>query len=200
VSPGEHLGAVVAAADVGLTSLGNPIQARAALIAVVTVPGIADASARLAPLGASDATVGQVAFNLRLSNTGNVLLTFTGVVRIDDAQGHRLATLALTPSNTYVVPNGQVPLAAVWKEPTPLADMYSAKATVTVFANGKLVRTLTSQSLVLSLSSGVSVGILLALSLAVAALLALVVWIARSESGRRRRPVARRVRRTGSVA
>jgi hypothetical protein len=71
---------------------------------------------------------------------------------------------------------------------------------VTVFANGKLVRTLTSQSLVLRLSSAVPVALLLVLALTVAAILALAVWIARSTARRRRTPVAPRVRRTGSVA
>jgi hypothetical protein len=187
-SSGQHLGAIVAAADIGVTPQGTPIQARAALIVVVTVPGAADASAGLTALRGSDATPGQVGFTLTLSNTGNVLLTFAGVVTIEDAQGQRVATLPLTPSDTYVVPNGRVPLAAVWTEPAPLADMYRAEASVTVFANGKLVRTITSQTLALRLASGVP------------AYVPLAFWIARSLVGRRLTRAAPRVRRTGSVA
>jgi hypothetical protein len=199
-SSGQHLGAIVAAADIGVTPQGTPIQARAALIVVVTVPGAADASAGLTALRGSDATPGQVGFTLTLSNTGNVLLTFAGVVTIEDAQGQRVATLPLTPSDTYVVPNGRVPLAAVWTEPAPLADMYRAEASVTVFANGKLVRTITSQTLALRLASGVPAYVPLTLGLAIGALIALAFWIARSLVGRRLTRAAPRVRRTGSVA
>jgi hypothetical protein len=200
VSSGQHLGAVVTAADVGVTAQGDPIEARAALIAVVTVPGAAQPSARLTPLVGSDATAGQVGFGLTLANTGNVLLTYAGLVVIDDAEGHRVATLALTPTNAYVVPSGQTPLAGVWKEPTPLADTYRAEATVTIFANGKPIRTLTSQSLALRFASGVPVFVPVAITLAIAAMILLMVWIARSVAGRRHTSDAPRGRRAGSVA
>jgi hypothetical protein len=200
VSSGQHLGAVVAAADVGVTAGGTPIEARAALIVVVTVPGVADPAARLTPLEGSDAVPGQVGFRLTLSNTGNVLLTFTGLLLIDNAEGHRVATLPLSPTNSYVVPDGQVPLAGVWNEPTPLADTYRATATVTVFADGERIGTLTSQSLALRLSSSVPAFVPLALVLAVAALIVLAAWVARGGVGRRRRSAALRLRGTGSVA
>jgi hypothetical protein len=200
VSSGQHLGALVAAADIGLTAQGNPIQARAALIAVVTVPGVADAGARLTPLVGSEAQPGRVAFRLTLSNTGNVLLTYAGVLVIDDADGHRVTTLTLTPANAYVVPSGQVPLAAAWEEPAPPADMYRAQATVTVFANGKPVRVLTSQSLDLRLTSGVPAYVPLTLAGALVALLVLAAWIARDVARRRHTPVASRVRGARTVA
>jgi hypothetical protein len=183
-----------------VTAQGDPIEARAALIAVVTVPGAAQPSARLTPLVGSDATAGQVGFGLTLANTGNVLLTYAGLVVIDDAEGHRVATLALTPTNAYVVPSGQTPLAGVWKEPTPLADTYRAEATVTIFANGKPIRTLTSQSLALRFASGVPVFVPVAITLAIAAMILLMVWIARSVAGRRHTSDAPRGRRAGSVA
>ena len=95
VFPGQHLGAVVAAAGVGLTPQGNPIEARTALITVVTVPGIAHPSARLSSLTGSVNPSGSIGFGITLSNTGNVLLTYAGTVAIDDATGHRVATLPL---------------------------------------------------------------------------------------------------------
>lgn len=199
VSSGQHLGAVVVAADVGVTAQGDPIEARAALIAVVTVPGAAQPSAILTPLTGSAATAGQVAFGLTLSNTGNVLLTYSGSVVIDDAEGHRVATLALTPANAYVVPRGRTPLAGIWNEPSPLADAYSAQATVTIFANGKPIRVLTSQSLALRFSSSVPVLVPVALALAIVAMVLLMVWIARKVVGRQVAADAR-ARRTGSVA
>src|ERR1700736_4935 len=127
VSPGEHLGAVVVAADVGLTPQGSTVEARTALITVVTVPGIAHPSAALTPLSASTATSGQIGFDITLSNTGNVLLTYTGSLMIDDAHGHRVATLPLTPINAYVVPGGRVPLAAVWNNGSPASEQFSAQ-------------------------------------------------------------------------
>jgi hypothetical protein len=199
-SSGQHLGSVVASADVGQTAQGNPIEARAALIVVVTVPGVADASAQLTPLVGSDATSGQVGFGITLANTGNVLLTYAGVLLIDDSNGHRVATLPLTPTTAYVVPNGRVPLAAVWKEPAPLGAMYRAQATVIIFANGKAIRTLTSQSLALRLSSSVPAFVPVTIVIVIAALIILAAWIARGGLGRRRRSVALRVRGAGSVA
>ncbi len=111
VSPGQHLGAVVASADAGTTPQGNPIEARVALIAVVTVPGVAHAQGALSPLTMST-TTGSARFGVTLSNTGNVLLTYSGSIDITSADGHRVATLALLPTGAYVVPAGQVPLDA----------------------------------------------------------------------------------------
>jgi hypothetical protein len=59
VSPGQHLGAVVVSADVGATAQHTPIEARAALITVVSVPGTAHPSAVLSPLVGSTAIAGQ---------------------------------------------------------------------------------------------------------------------------------------------
>ena len=196
VSSGQHLGAVVAAASVGVTPQGNPIEARAALIAVVTVPGVARPSAGLTSLVGSAATAGQVGFGITISNSGNVLLTYAGVLVIDDAAGHRLATLLLTPTNTYVVPSGHVPLAAIWRDPADLAAMYRAHAIVTVFANGQVVRTLTSQSIALRLSPSVPAYVPVGLGMALAAMILLAVWIVRRVAGRRNSTVARH-RRVG---
>ena len=190
VSSGQHLGAVVAAASVGVTPQGNPIEARVALIAVVTVPGVARPSAGLTPLVGSAATAGQVGFGITISNSGNVLLTYAGVLVIDDADGHRLATLPLSPTNAYVVPSGHVPLAAIWREPAELTAMYRAQAIVTVFANGQRVRTLTSQTIALRLSPSVPAYVPVALCMALAAMILLAAWIARRVAGRRHRTVA----------
>src|SRR6202049_3931612 len=78
VSPGQHLGAVVAAAGVGVTAQGNPIEARTALITVVTVPGISQPSGRLSSLTGTVTSSGSIGFGITLSNTGNGLLTTAG--------------------------------------------------------------------------------------------------------------------------
>jgi hypothetical protein len=186
VSIGQHLGAVVAAADVGATPEGNPIEARAALVTVVTVPGAAHPLATLGALTGSEATVGIVGFDITLSNTGNVLLTYAGTLTIDDRDGHRVATLPLTPISAYVVPTGHVALTAAWKEVIPLADQYSAKATVTVLADGTAVQTLTSQSLLLTFASGIPVVVVVESALALTVALVLLIWSLVRASRRRR--------------
>lgn len=203
VSPGQHLGAVVAAAEVGITSQGNPIEARTALIAVVTVPGTARTSATLTPLRGSETQPGSMGFGTTLSNTGNVLLTYSGSLTIEDAAGHHVATLPLTPANAYVVPRGRVELAAVWEEPAGLSGTYRAQATVSILANGIPVRRLTSQSLGLQFSSGILTPLLIGggLAFALLALLLLARWLVRGARRRRSTLVARHTlgtRRTGS--
>jgi hypothetical protein len=188
VSPGEHLGAVVAAADVGLTPQGTSVEARTALITVVTVPGTALPSGALSPLSGSAATAGQLGFGITLSNTGNVLLTYTGSLLINDGHEHRVVALPLTPSDAYVVPAGRVLLSAVWKDAAPTTDHYSAQATVTLLAGGTPVATLTSQSLALPTTSEFPIAIFVVLATAVMGLLA--TWLIRGRILRRRIRVA----------
>ncbi len=152
VTPGQHLGAVVASADVGTTERGSLVQARTALMVVVTVPGSAHPAASLGRLGATTSTPGRVHFNVTLSNTGNVLLTYVGSVAVFDGNGREIARLSLTPAGAYVVPSGMVPLAATWLETVLPTGLDRAQATVTIFADGTPVGTLTSQSLDLPLS------------------------------------------------
>lgn len=198
-SAGQHLGAVVAAADVGVTGQGTPIEARAALIAVVTVPGSVRPLAMLSALSGSGAGTGRFGFRIALSNTGNVLLTYAGWLTIDDAHGHLVARLPLTPTNAYVVPSGRVPLAAMWREPAALGDSYRATAIVTILANGKGVGTLTSQSLAVRFPSVVPSWFVALLALATLLMLILVAWAWR-RAGRRQHPKAvRRVLGDGRV-
>lgn len=196
---GQHLGAVVAAADIGVTAQGNPIEARAALIAVVTVPGAAHPSASLAALFGSGAGSGQFDFRITVSNTGNVLLTYAGSVMIDDADGHPIAKLPLTPTNGYIVPGGRTALGAEWKEPAPLAAAYRAQVTVTVLANGVPVGTLTSQSLAVVFPSAGPGWLVVALALAILVMLVLAVWAGRRVARWRHPTGVRRVLGTGPV-
>lgn len=190
VSIGQHLGAVVAAADVGTTAQGNPVEARVALITVVTVPGATHPLASLSALSGSETVAGIVGFAITLSNTGNVLLTYAGSLTIDGSDGHPVATLPLTPTGAYVVPTGQIALVAAWKEATPPADRYSARATVTILADGRAVRTLTSQPLLLTFTSGIPTGVVLASALALAVLVFLIVgFVVRAGRRRKARPL-----------
>jgi hypothetical protein len=186
VSPGQHLGAVVVAADVGTTAQSNPIQARAALIAVVSVPGTAHASAMLSRLVVSTAVAGQAGFGITLSNNGNLLLTYSGSIDVVDGGDHLVAQLPLTPANAYIVPGGQAPLAADWRQTAPLSGTYYARATVRVLVNGIAVATLRSQSLSLQFSSGLPVAVIVGSGLALLLLLVVAVWLAVQDLPRRR--------------
>lgn len=185
VSPGQHLGAVVVSADVGATAQNTPIEARAALITVVSVPGTAHPSAVLSALLGSTAAAGQVGFGISISNNGNLLITYAGSVDVVNADGHGVARLPLTPANAYVVPDGHAPLAAVWKHTPSLSGAYHAQATVSVLVNGVVVATLHSQLLTMRFSSGPSMAMVVGIGLALLILLALAIWSARQALHRR---------------
>ncbi len=176
VSPGQHLGAVVASADAGTTLQGNPIEARVALIAVVTVPGVAHSSGALSPLSMSTARSGSVRFGITLSNTGNVLLTYAGSIDITTSGGLNVATLPVAPASAYVVPAGQVPLVATWRDGSVAAGHYRAQATIVILADGIPVGTLSSHVVDLQITGifpmlAVIVGVL-----AIALFLLLTTW------------------------
>ncbi len=187
VSPGQHLGAVVVSADVGATAQNTPIEARAALITVVSVPGAAHSSAVLSPLVGSTAVAGQVGFGIMLSNNGNLLITYAGSVDVLNADGQRIARLPLTPADAYVVPNGHAPLAARWHHSASVSGTYRARATLSVLVNGVVVATLHSQSLAMQFSSGPTMATIVGIGLALLLLLALALWSARQVT-RRRQP------------
>jgi hypothetical protein len=164
-SPGEHLGAVVTSANVGTTPQGSVIEARTALIVVVTVPGSDHPSATLSPLRGSTAVPGQFSFAITLSNTGNLLLAYIGSVAVYDGHGRRVARLPLAPADAYVVPAGHVSLAAIWADTIAQSGTYRAQAVLTILANGKPVGALTSQSLALSLASRIPIPSIIAIAL-----------------------------------
>jgi len=169
----------VVSADVGITSQGSPIEARAALITVVTVPGMAHASAMLTPLTGASAPAGAMRFEITLLNTGNVLLTYAGSVAIVDDGGRRIAMLDLTPTGAYVVPGGQVPLAAVWNGNALPSGTYRAQATVTILDDGSPAGTLASQQLTFQLASGIPTLIIAALAASILVIIVLVAWLVR---------------------
>jgi hypothetical protein len=189
VSPGEHRGAVVAAAIVGRTPQGSAIEARTALITVITVPGLASSSGSLGALSKSAAGAPQLDFAITLSNTGNLLLTYAGSVEIFDSGGRKLATLPLTPTDAYVVPAGQVALSALWTDAVPESGNFTARASVTILARGKPVATLKSQSLDFAIFSWPAFLLKVAavlLALVIVALLAAIWPVVHTVRGRRR--------------
>jgi hypothetical protein len=182
---GQHLGAVVVSADVGITSQGSPIEARAALITVVTVPGVAHASATLTPLTGASAPTGAMRFGITLLNAGNVLLTYAGSVAIVADGGRRIGVLDLTPTSAYVVPGGEVPLSAVWSGNAAPSGDYRAQATVTILDDGSPAGTLASQQLTFQLASGIPALVIAALAGSILVIVVLAAWLARRPLRRR---------------
>jgi hypothetical protein len=187
VSPGQHLGAVVASANLGTTPQGSVIEARVALIVVVTVPGRARVSAALGPLRGSTAVPSHIRFTIALSNTGNVLLSYVGSVAVYNDRGDEVARLPLIPTDAYVVPTGHVPLAADWNATIPQSGTYRAQVTVTILADGKPVETLRSRSLSMPLASGRPAPLVITITLGCGLILIfMAVFIARRMHTRRR--------------
>jgi len=174
-SPGQHLGAVVTSANLGTTPQGSVIEARIALIVVVSDPGSVRVSARLSPLRGSTTVPTQVGFTITLSNTGNVLLTYAGSVAVYNDRAHEIARLPLAPGDAYVVPAGHVPLAVNWIETVPQSGTYRAQVTLTILANGKPVGTLTSQSLSLPLETGAPAPIIATIALGFGLIILLMI-------------------------
>lgn len=195
VTPGQHLGAVVVSADVGTTSRGSPIEARAALITVVSTPGVSHPSAELSSLLGSTAIAGQVRFAITISNHGNVLLTYSGAISIVDGDGHHVAKLPLTPANAYVVPGGHALLAAVW-EKAPMSGQYRAQAAVIIVVNGVAVETLRSQTLAVQFPPAPPALIVVGAGIASVLVLVLATWSARRGAHRMR--AQRRAVRAGA--
>jgi hypothetical protein len=176
VSVGQHLGAVVASADAGASPQGNPIEARVALLTVVTVPGAARAAGMLTPLSVSSAAVG-LEFAIALSNTGNVLLTYTAALNITAPDGRRVSTISLQPVGAYVVPGGRVPLDALWKQSDVGAGDYHAQATIVIVADGKAAGRILSQDVDLEISGAFPTVAVIAGVLVVGLVLLLAVWL-----------------------
>jgi hypothetical protein len=189
VSTGEHRGAIVASAIVGKSPQGSTLEARTALITVITVPGAVKPSAVLSALSRSAAGPRKLGFDITLSNTGNLLLTYSGTVDVIDGVGHKVASLPLTPPDAYVVPAGKAALAAFWTESIPESGNYRARATVTILARGSTVATLTSQSLKLPFFSWPPILLKVGITLLVLILLA-SMWpfVRRGRRRRRARP------------
>ncbi len=187
--PGQHLGAIVASADVGTTPTGSVIEARTALLVVVTLPGVASPSGRLGPLRVSP-VAHQFVFGITLTNTGNLLLTYVGSITVRDAAGRSVARRSLVPSSGYVVPAGVILLTATWDDALPQSSAYTARATVTILADGEPVGVLTSQILQLPAPSDAAILIVI---VALGCLAFLLLLLALARWSRRRAIPSRRL-------
>lgn len=83
-------------------------------------------------------------FEVVVRNTGNVLFTSTGAVRIDGGKAD--VTAVLSPSGIYVIPGGQATLKARW-EGVPTVGRRTARAELDVSVANKPAGTFSSAPL-----------------------------------------------------
>lgn len=179
VTPGNYLGAMVAAAKVG-SDHGITIQGRVALLVEVTVPGTATPAATLGPLS-DHAAAGSRTFSytVALTNTGNVLLSVRGTVDMTDSSG-RLHSLPLVPQDAYAIPTGTLELhTAAWTFGT---GSFTVQAHVTTYIDGKPVHQYASNQLHYTFLDWILVGLV-----AAAGVLLLLYGTYRLRRRRRRR-------------
>jgi hypothetical protein len=179
--PGVYGAAIVAAyaaPGTGATN-GYDILTREALIARVTVPGAIHFGAWLGPLR-SHHTSGGDEFSIAVHNTGNVLLTLTGVVRTGDLT-RSANSLPLGPSGVYVIPGGVTTLTTRWANP-PVLGHDRAQAAVTLHIYGQSDHTLESSIVTLWFVAGWTIG-----AAVVVALVLLLMIVTRKRRQRRKR-------------
>lgn len=193
VDPGQHLGAVVAAANVSKSG-GVTIQGRTALITEVVVPGLANPQAAVGPLAVTHDNDGSLTFKVGVTNTGNVLLAIDGSVVVRDSSGRTVTSVPLVPSKSYAFPKGTA-LDLQSSQPwTPPAGDFTFQAVAKAYSNDKLVGTYSDSPLSLTFVNWVRVWISLAVLLLVLVVAAIATrrWLARR---RRARAVAEEQKR-----
>jgi hypothetical protein len=142
--PGDHVGAVVAQANIGIQN-GITTQERLALLVDIVIPGTVAPSATLSQLVAHSAGPGKDSFTINLTNTGNVLITTHGIVAINDDHGNQVGSVQLVPQDSYAIPNGVFQLhTGVY---TFGKGSFTAQAKIPTFVESKLARTYTSNAL-----------------------------------------------------
>jgi hypothetical protein len=132
IVPGEYIGAVVAAVRGGTNASGIALETRAALLVRVRVPGKVDLGVEVGQLRSSD-TDGGRRFDVVVRNTGNVLFTMNGAVRLQSG-GETIGTVKLEPAGIYVIPDGEAEFHGTWKD-VPRFGRVKAQAVANVALN-----------------------------------------------------------------
>ena len=172
-APGDHVGAIVAAANVGVQK-GVSVQARGALITQVTIPGVAHPSAQLSALVAHPAGDGRDSFSIVMTNDGNLLLTFSGSLQITDSDGHVLGALPMSPSGADLIPGASVQLQSdQW---TFAKGTSVVTAQIALQADHKPFQTASSAPLTFSFTDWVRIIVELVVAVMVLGIVGFVVW------------------------
>ncbi|MFF2306598.1 hypothetical protein ACFVVP_29380 [Streptomyces sp. NPDC058128] len=179
--PGSYLGSLVTALRTPAVSGGVNTETRIARLVELTVPGTADLQVSLTELGHRSAGGGEE-FTVTVRNTGNVLYTFAGTLRITGGGSPR--TVPLTPTGIYVIPGGSATLTGRVAD-LPALGRRTVTASVTATVPGGAAKTVDSNSARLTffpwLIAALAVGGLLVLAVL------LVVTRRRRRAWRRRR-------------
>ncbi|MFB7406159.1 hypothetical protein ACFCZ2_03155 [Streptomyces sp. NPDC056202] len=156
-------------------------ETRIARLVELTVPGTADLQVSLTELEHRSAGGGEE-FTVTVRNTGNVLYTFAGSLRITGGGSPR--TVPLTPTGIYVIPGGSATLTGRVAD-LPALGRRTVTASVTATVPGGAAKTVDSNSVRLTffpwLIAALAVGGLLVLAVL------LVVTRRRRRAWRRRR-------------
>ncbi len=136
VSPGDHIGAIVAAKapdEEGQGGTALAVETRVALTVRVRVPGEANLAGEAGPLTVSNVG-GDRKFTVDVRNTGNLLFTIDGNVEIRGGDGV-VAEIETKPEGIYVIPGGRARFEATWSS-TPLFGGRTAVAKFKVVSAG----------------------------------------------------------------
>ncbi|MGW1927014.1 hypothetical protein ACWCQ0_50455, partial [Streptomyces massasporeus] len=144
--PGSYLGSLVTALRTPAVSGGVNTETRIARLVELTVPGTADLQVSLTELEHRPAGDGEE-FTVTVRNTGNVLYTFAGTLRITGGGSPR--TVPLTPTGIYVIPGGS---ATITGRVTglPALGRRAVTASVTATVPGGAAKTVDSDTVRLS--------------------------------------------------
>jgi hypothetical protein len=130
-TPGDHLGAVVAAFKPPQKPGAVVVESRVALMVRVRIPGVAKLDGTVGPLRLRPGR-GARRFTVEVRNTGNLLLTTVGRIEIRNGS-ETVAVVPVSPKQIYVIPNGKTQFEAEWKG-TPLFGKRTATAAFTLSA------------------------------------------------------------------
>ncbi|MEU9861468.1 hypothetical protein AB0D99_11370 [Streptomyces sp. NPDC047971] len=163
--PGSYLGSLVTALRTPAVSGGVNTETRIARLVELTVPGTADLQVSLTELEHRPAGGGEE-FTVTVRNTGNVLYTFTGQLKVTGGGSTR--TVPLSPAGIYVIPGGSAIVTGRLTD-LPVLGRRAVTASVTATVPGGATKTVDSNTVRLSsfpwLIAALAVGGLLALGL-----------------------------------
>jgi hypothetical protein len=170
LSPGDHLGAIVASRDGEPTPGGISVEQRVALITRVRIPGTPSLKTEIGPVHVASRGRSRI-FRVELRNVGNLLFTAKGTVDVTEG-GERVASIPLTPSEVYLIPKGKSTFIARWDDP-PLFGSRRAVASFDTRAAGVPFRRISSMPVAVKLVSWLWLIMIACVFIGIGALIAL---------------------------
>ncbi|MGE7389370.1 hypothetical protein ACQKM2_28250 [Streptomyces sp. NPDC004126] len=145
--PGSYLGSLVTALRTPAVSGTVNTETRIARLVQLTVPGTADLRVSLTELEHRPVGGGDEEFTVTVRNTGNVLYTFAGTLKVTGGGAAR--TVPLTPTGIYVIPGGSATITGRLSG-LPALGRRAVTASVTATVPGGATKTVESGTVRLS--------------------------------------------------